>query len=87
MENTTSAISKHWAQLIWVAGLLFILGGIFSEFKVMHRDQLEMQANIEQLRIQVWQEIEQRVDDLEEWREYQKGLKDGAHGATTAAER
>lgn len=84
-------IQKNWQTFAWVAGLLFALGGGWAKFESQHQEieALKKQAvvtnelhdkEIKEIKEQVYKEIEQRVDDIEEEeaREdgYEQALKD-----------
>lgn len=66
-------VSKNWQNLIWIAGLLFAAGGAWSEFKVLHKEIDVLKRENEEVKEQLYKEIEQRVDDLEEWKAFKEG--------------
>lgn len=77
MENgKESFIAKYWTNLVWIIGVVFISGGAWSEFKMLNRENVEIRKELEELKEQVFKEIEQRVDDLEEKEAYRQGKSD-----------
>jgi len=70
-------ISKHWSNIIWIIGLVFIAGGVYSEFKVLKAEIAQLRIEVDKMDDQVYKEIEQRVDDLEEDGKYEKGFREG----------
>ena len=85
MENskTTSFISNNWSIIVGILTVAFAAGGIFSEFRLMHKEieelKKETDTKINQIieerdRKSDWlEEQEQRIDDLEEWKSYEDG--------------
>lgn len=85
MDNpkTTSFISNNWSIIVGILTVAFAAGGIFSEFRLMHKEIEELKRDtdnkinqiiIERERKADWlEEQEQRIDDLEEWKAYEDG--------------
>jgi hypothetical protein len=85
MDNpkTTSFISNNWSIIVGILTVAFAAGGIFSEFRLMHKEieelKKETDSKINQIiderqRKSDWlEEQEQRIDDLEEWKAYEDG--------------
>jgi hypothetical protein len=85
MENskTTSFISSNWSIIVGILTVAFAAGGIFSEFRLMHKEIEELKRDtdtkinqiiLERERKGDWlEEQEQRIDDLEEWRAFEDG--------------
>jgi hypothetical protein len=70
-------IQKNWQNLVWIVGLVFAAGGAYSEFKTLHKEQEVIKREQDEIREQVFKEIEQRVDNLEEQKAYQDGFNEG----------
>jgi predicted membrane protein len=87
MENnkTSALISNNWSIIVGILTVAFAAGGIFSEFRLMHKEIEELKKETdnkvqqiidERQRKSDWlQEQEQRIDDLEEWKAYEDGRK------------
>lgn len=85
MENskTTAFISNNWSIIVGILTVAFAAGGIFSEFRLMHKEIEELKRDtdnkinqiiVERERKGDWlEEQEQRIDDLEEWKAYEDG--------------
>lgn len=86
MENNNhhhSFLSQNWSIIVGILTVAFAAGGIFSEFRLMHKeiDELKKETNskVEQIinereRKADWlQEQEERIDELEEWRSFEDG--------------
>ena len=85
MENskTTNFISNNWSIIAGILTVAFAAGGIFSEFRLMHKEIEELKRDTdvkvnqiieERERKADWlEEQEQRIDDLEEWRAFESG--------------
>lgn len=85
MENskTTTFISNNWSIIVGILTVAFAAGGIFSEFRLMHKEIEELKRDtdtkinqiiLERERKGDWlEEQEQRIDDLEEWKAYEDG--------------
>jgi len=85
MENskTGTFISNNWSIIAGILTVAFAAGGIFSEFRLMHKEIEELKKETdnkvqqiidERQRKSDWlQEQEQRIDDLEEWKAYEDG--------------
>ena len=85
MENskTTTFISNNWSIIVGILTVAFAAGGIFSEFRLMHKEIEELKKETdtkvqqiidERTRKGDWlEEQEQRIDDLEEWKAYEDG--------------
>lgn len=78
-------ISKNWSIIVGILTVAFAAGGIFSEFRLMHKEideiKKETDSKVQQIidereRKNNWlQEQEERIDELEEW----KAFEDGKH--------
>lgn len=87
MENNKVGefISNNWSIIVGILTVAFVSGGIFSEFRLMHKEieeiKKETDAKVQQIidereRKNNWlQEQEERIDELEEW----KAFEDGKH--------
>ena len=85
MENskTTAFISNNWSIIVGILTVAFAAGGIFSEFRLMHKEIEELKKETDTKINQIieererkgdWlEEQEQRIDDLEEWKAYEDG--------------
>lgn len=85
MENskTTNFISNNWSIIVGILTVAFVAGGIFSEFRLMHKEIEELKKETDTKINQIieererkadWlEEQEQRIDDLEEWKAYEDG--------------
>ena len=85
MENskTTTFISNNWSIIVGILTVAFAAGGIFSEFRLMHKEIEELKRDTDTKINQIieererkadWlEEQEQRIDDLEEWKAYEDG--------------
>ena len=85
MENnkTSNFISNNWSIIVGILTVAFAAGGIFSEFRLMHKEieelKKETDSKVQQIidertRKSAWlEEQEQRIDDLEEWKAYEDG--------------
>lgn len=85
MENSknTSFISNNWSIIVGILTVAFAAGGIFSEFRLMHKEIEELKKETDTKINQIieererkadWlEEQEQRIDDLEEWKAYEDG--------------
>jgi hypothetical protein len=85
MENskTTTFISNNWSIIVGILTVAFAAGGIFSEFRLMHKEIEELKKETdgkinqiidERTRKSDWlEEQEQRIDDLEEWKAFEDG--------------
>lgn len=85
MENskTTSFIANNWSIIVGILTVAFAAGGIFSEFRLMHKEIEELKRDTdikvnqiieERERKADWlEEQEQRIDDLEEWKAFEGG--------------
>lgn len=85
MENskTTNFIANNWSIIAGILTVAFAAGGIFSEFRLMHKEIEELKRDTdikvnqiieERERKADWlEEQEQRIDDLEEWRAFESG--------------
>jgi hypothetical protein len=85
MENskTGTFISNNWSIIAGILTVAFAAGGIFSEFRLMHKEIEELKKETdgkinqiidERTRKGDWlEEQEQRIDDLEEWKAYEDG--------------
>jgi hypothetical protein len=81
--KTTSFISNNWSIIVGILTVAFAAGGIFSEFRLMHKEieeiKKETDGKINQIiderqRKSDWlQEQEERIDELEEWKAYEDG--------------
>lgn len=82
-QHHNNFISKNWSIIVGILTVAFAAGGIFSEFRLMHKeiDELKKETNskVEQIinereRKADWlQEQEERIDELEEWRAFEDG--------------
>ena len=85
MENskTTNFIANNWSIIAGILTVAFAAGGIFSEFRLMHKEIEELKRDTdikvnqiieERERKADWlEEQEQRIDDLEEWKAFESG--------------
>jgi hypothetical protein len=85
MDNpkTTLFISNNWSIIVGILTVAFAAGGIFSEFRLMHKEVEELKRDTDTKINQIisererkadWlEEQEQRIDDLEEWKSYEDG--------------
>ena len=85
MENskTSTFISNNWSIIVGILTVAFAAGGIFSEFRLMHKEieeiKKETDSKVQQIiderqRKSDWlQEQEERIDELEEWKAYEDG--------------
>jgi hypothetical protein len=84
-SKTSTLISNNWSIIVGILTVAFAAGGIFSEFRLMHKEIEELKKETdnkvqqiidERQRKSDWlQEQEQRIDDLEEWKAYEDGRK------------
>lgn len=82
-EIKESFISKNWSIIVGILTIAFAAGGIFSEFRLMHKEIEELKKETdtkinqiieERARKSDWlEEQEQRIDDLEEWKAFEDG--------------
>lgn len=82
-EIKESFISKNWSIIAGILTIAFAAGGIFSEFRLMHKEIEELKRDTENKINQIiterdrksdWlEEQEQRIDDLEEWKAFEDG--------------
>lgn len=87
MENNkvSSFLADNWSVIVGVLSVAFIAGGVVSEFRLIKAelDELkkDLNAKVQQIeekdeRKKGWlEEQEQRIDDLEEWKAYEEGVK------------
>ena len=87
MENnkTSNFLSDNWSIIVGILTVAFAAGGIFSEFRLMHKEieELKKETNSkvqqvidERQRKSDWlQEQEERIDELEEWKSFEDGRK------------
>lgn len=85
MENskTNNFIANNWSIIAGILTVAFAAGGIFSEFRLMHKEIEELKRDTdikvnqiieERERKADWlEEQEQRIDDLEEWKSFESG--------------
>jgi hypothetical protein len=82
-EVKENFISKNWQIIVGVLTVAFAAGGIFSEFRLMHKEideiKKETDSKVHQIieereRKNNWlQEQEERIDELEEWKAFEDG--------------
>ena len=82
-SKTSTLISNNWSIIVGILTVAFAAGGIFSEFRLMHKEieeiKKETDGKINQIiderqRKSDWlQEQEERIDELEEWKAYEDG--------------
>jgi hypothetical protein len=85
MENnkTSNFLSDNWSIIVGILTVAFAAGGIFSEFRLMHKEieeiKKETDSKVQQIidereRKNNWlQEQEERIDELEEWKSFEDG--------------
>jgi hypothetical protein len=76
-------IQKNWSVIAGILTVAFAAGGIFSEFRLMHKEideiKKETDSKVQQIieereRKNNWlQEQEERIDELEEWKAFEDG--------------
>lgn len=81
--KTPNFISNNWSIIVGILTVAFAAGGIFSEFRLMHKEIEELKKETDNKVQQIidertrkgdWlEEQEQRIDDLEEWKAYEGG--------------
>jgi predicted membrane protein len=84
-SKTSTLISNNWSIIVGILTVAFAAGGIFSEFRLMHKEIEEIKKETdnkinqiidERQRKSDWlQEQEERIDELEEWKAYEDGRK------------
>ncbi len=82
-ELKENFISKNWQIIVGILKVAFAAGGIFSEFRLMHKEideiKKETDSKVQQIieereRKAGWlQEQEERIDELEEWKSFEDG--------------
>ena len=82
-EKQSSFISNNWSIIVGILTVAFAAGGIFSEFRLMHKEideiKKETDSKVQQIieereRKNNWlQEQEERIDELEEWKAFEDG--------------
>ena len=82
-SKTSTLISNNWSIIVGILTVAFAAGGIFSEFRLMHKEIEEIKKETdnkinqiidERQRKSDWlQEQEERIDELEEWKAYEDG--------------
>ncbi len=82
-EVKENFISKNWQIIVGILTVAFAAGGIFSEFRLMHKEideiKKETDSKVQQIieereRKAGWlQEQEERIDELEEWKSFEDG--------------
>jgi hypothetical protein len=82
-SKTGDFLNKNWSIIVGILTVAFASGGIFSEFRLMHKEideikketDLKVQQIIEEReRKNNWlQEQEERIDELEEWKAFEDG--------------
>lgn len=73
-QTTAVFVSRHWQTFVGIVSFIFASGIAYSEFKELHKDLAALQKDNEILRLQLFDEIEERVDALEEQRAFQEGV-------------
>jgi|Laugresu1bdmlbsd_1035121.scaffolds.fasta_scaffold49322_2 hypothetical protein len=76
-------LNKNWSIIVGILTVAFAAGGIFSEFRLMHKEideiKKETDSKVQQIieereRKNNWlQEQEERIDELEEWKAFEDG--------------
>ena len=74
-NHSQNFVQKNWTNLIWIVGLVFTVGGAYAKFQEQQKEIIQLRIELDQTKDQLWKEIEQRVDDLEEWKAYEEGYK------------
>lgn len=82
-NKTGEFIARNWSIIVGILTVAFAAGGIFSEFRLMHKEideiKKETDNKVQQIieereRKNNWlQEQEERIDELEEWRAFEDG--------------
>jgi|GEM_PF-4198105 len=82
-SKVTNFVSHNWSIIVGILTVAFAAGGIFSEFRLMHKEideiKKETDNKVQQIidereRKNNWlQEQEERIDELEEWRAFEDG--------------
>ena len=82
-SKVSNFISHNWSIIVGILTVAFAAGGIFSEFRLMHKEideiKKETDTKVQQIidereRKNNWlQEQEERIDELEEWRAFEDG--------------
>lgn len=82
-SKVTNFVSHNWSIIVGILTVAFAAGGIFSEFRLMHKEideiKKETDTKVQQIidereRKNNWlQEQEERIDELEEWRAFEDG--------------
>lgn len=72
----SSFIRDNWEKLIAGATFIFACGTIYSQFQIMNKDNAERDRRIDMIEKQSFEELEERVDELEEQAAYRRGYED-----------
>jgi len=82
-SKTGDFLNKNWSIIVGILTVAFAAGGIFSEFRLMHKEideiKKETDSKVQQIieereRKNNWlQEQEERIDELEEWKAFEDG--------------
>ena len=75
-DTVQTFISKYWQILIWIISAIFVAGGLYAEFLYL---QSEIEVINQRLvkKIEVLNKLDERVEKLEHYVEYEKGYKEG----------
>lgn len=74
-EETRNFIQKNWTILLWVIGAIFASGGIYAEFQFLQSEIEVLDARLNK-KIEILNELDNRVEKLEHYNEYQRGYNE-----------
>jgi len=75
-EPTQSFLSKNWHILLWAVSAVFIAGGLFAEFQYLQSEIETLNQRLNK-KIDVITHLDNRVEKIEHWVEYETGYKAG----------
>lgn len=75
-EETQNFIQKNWTILLWVIGAIFASGGIYAEFQFLQSEIEVLDARLNK-KIEILNELDDRVESLEYYNQYERGYKEG----------
>lgn len=74
-NNPLSGISKYWQVIAAVLVAALAVGGYLEKQKDHDAELSSVKVAVEEIKEQVYKELEQRVDDLEEDKAYRDGYQ------------
>ncbi len=74
-EENKSFIRENWSVLVWLVAAVFAAGGIYAEFSSLKMELTTVHDRLDK-KINVINDIEDRIYSLEMHVEYEKGYKD-----------